>query len=148
MQENSTSSNQTTATSAAITATAKKSSSVVASQSSHTIPSQTLSVPTTGVTTAAVTASSATAVNPAAVLSAPAVAKGEQFSTSVASTTAQVITVVAPTHNTTAHGNNLIAGQPVVVQVSSGGQFIAVAVSPESAAQTTGGQQSGQYSLA
>jgi hypothetical protein len=35
-----------------------------------------------------------------------------------------------------------------VVQVSSGGQFIAVAVSPESAAQTTGGQQSGQYSLA
>ncbi|CAG2110385.1 unnamed protein product [Medioppia subpectinata] len=94
----------------------------------------------------AVTASSvaAQAVNS---LSAAAI-KGEQFSTSAASTTAQVITVVAPTHNTTSHGNNLIAGQPVVVQVSSGGQFIAVAVSPESAGQTSGGQQSDSAAVA
>ncbi|XP_054168340.1 DNA-binding protein RFX2-like isoform X2 [Oppia nitens] len=73
------------------------------------------------------------------------------FNTSAASvqaTTAQVITVVAPTHNTTAHANNLIAGQPVVVQVSSGGQFIAVAVSPESTGQASGGQQSDSATVA
>lgn len=34
-------------------------------------------------------------------------------------------------------------GQPVVVQVSSGGQFIAVAVSPEAAGQAANSQQSG-----
>jgi hypothetical protein len=74
----------------------------------------------------------------AAANSIPSNVKGgeQQFTASPVSTAAQVITVVAPSHTTQAHG------QPVVVQVSSGGQFIAVAVSPESAGQTTNTQQS------
>lgn len=64
--------------------------------------------------------------------------KVEQFNSTPTTTAAQVITVVAPSHTTQTHG------QPVVVQVSSGGQLIAVAVSPENAGQASS-TQSGLY---
>ncbi|RWS27998.1 DNA-binding protein RFX2-like isoform X4, partial [Leptotrombidium deliense] len=78
--------------------------------------------------------SSAGSVTAVTSTSQPSV-KLEQLTAATATTTAaQVITVVAPSHTTQAHG------QPVVVQVSSGGQFIAVAVSPDNATQTTNSQ--------
>ena len=115
----------------------------------------------TSTVTTKVSSEHAVAVPVSAAANALVGSKEQQFSTTAASTTAQVITVVAPSHTTQAHGiswsnfawikqivshldNTSISGQPVVVQVSSGGQFIAVAVSPESTGQASNTQHSGK----